>query len=514
MRHCAFPILMVIGLGASGISPAATPANPSVTNDQRARMLALYKEEQQARLRDSGPWALAASSLDNCAAARQMSYREETCMRAQRSVNDCNAAHADWNRRKTALLTELRKGDPNLGKEYSPNTSVIRGAPNQPNQQQMWNDTVRGLESMSISACPTTLPGTSLTPEAAIKEWVAEDAAPVAAIPRRGGSAATDRFREMNTAVEREQNTPGAREARLQAEKEEQARLAREYANRQSSDEIILSGLFAATTSLAQMQAQRNPSDRGSALLSAISGNVPGMPGGGSDAMPAISSSASGSSGGSASGGGGGVSCENAISSLIGPVTAGAPSTLNGPQDYARSGEQDVWGMQVYIQVNDSLPGCASSPTRQKLTESLRYSQKRCREMGGGNCTAGRNHYANIANLEAAIRELQQGSSSSGSPQQASSNAPANANACENEYVSKETELVAAFNRKNTKSVVLSSQALLYMLDELRGVLNSSVCAGQPGRNRLTGLEQTRLSTMQNCRSVATNPADCRPVRP
>lgn len=509
MRHCAFPILMVIGLAASGISPAATPANPSVTNDQRTRMLALYKEEQQARLRDSGPWALAAEGLDTCASLRQMSNREQTCMRAQRYVNDCNAAHADWNRRKTALLAEVRKGDPNLGKEYSPNTSVIRGAPNQPNQQQMWNDTVRGLESMSISACPTTLPGTSLTPEAALKEWAAEDTAPVAAIPRRGGSAGTDRFREMNTAAEREQSTPGAREARLQAEKEEQARIAREYANRQGTEEIFLSGLFAATMGVAQIQAQRNPSDPGAALLSAISGNVPGMPGGGSDAMPAISGSAPGSSGG-----GGGASCEDALNSLVSPMLENRPATVSGSYTAAKDGEQGVWQMQVYLQVANALPNCSSS-ARQQVANNLATAQNDCRRARGGNCTSGQNYYVNTAKLESAIRDIQQGGNTSSNPQQAgTSGGAASADACNRAYASKDTEMASVHSRAGRQSAVGSMQTLLYMIDELKGVLNSSVCAGQPGRNRLVTLDQQRQSTMQNCRAIATVTADCKPVRP
>ncbi len=495
-------------LFASTYGPLISEVSAQV-GDQGARSLALYKEHRQAEQRESGPWQRAASGLELCAAARHMSYREKDCTEAANRVALCIEASTDWKRRRTALLADIRKADPKLGLSYSSSFNPIRGERNWANAEDRWNDSVRALESMELPACPQTVPGTFLTPEAALKEWIDQDNAPVAALPRRGGGAATDRFRDANSLAESEQNNPKAKEARLKAEQEEQARIKREYAEKKGTEEVLLSSLFSAVTAAARIQAQRNPSDPSVALLSALtggaSGGALGGPSGGSDAMPSIGGSGSAQNSGSGSSG---ASCEDSLNSLIGPVNETRPPAMG----YIQSSEQGVWDMQVYLQAANSLPACASSPARQIVAQNLSKAQSACQQARGSNCTSGRNYHVNVAKVESAIAQLQLGSTTASSQQGGGSQGGAGSNACEQEYSRKDSEMSALKSR--TQSVVAISQLTLYMIDELRRVLDSPVCNGQPARQRIAGLMQMRQNTETTCKRQATNPSDCQPRRP
>jgi hypothetical protein len=157
---------------------------PDQDTVRRTRMLALYKENDAANSRLTGPWSAAASLLESCESARTMSDREATCRRAQRSVDDCNASRQGWNSRKQALLQEIDQIQPGIGKEYTPGISTLRGVGRQANRAEMWNDTVRGLRGMEIPACPSTIPGSALTPTQMVERWKQEEAGAGAILAR------------------------------------------------------------------------------------------------------------------------------------------------------------------------------------------------------------------------------------------------------------------------------------------------------------------------------------------
>ena len=155
------------------VAPTPKPRDPDLL--RRQRMLALYKEEDRARLRLGGPWWEADAALAACGQSRAQSGRAATCARAQTQVDACVSARADWTRRKDALLAEVDQLTPGLGAAATPGLSPLRGLGPQANSTQMWNDTVHGLRSMEIAACPATLPSTSLTPAQALSSWANEE---------------------------------------------------------------------------------------------------------------------------------------------------------------------------------------------------------------------------------------------------------------------------------------------------------------------------------------------------
>lgn len=155
------------------VAPTPKPRDPDLL--RRQRMLALYKEEDRARLRLGGPWWEADAALTACAKSRAQSDRAGTCARAKEQVLACGAARADWRERKETLLAEIDALTPGLGTSLTPGISPLRGLGAQANPVQMWNDTVHGLRRMELPTCPATLPSTSLSPSEALAAWAQEE---------------------------------------------------------------------------------------------------------------------------------------------------------------------------------------------------------------------------------------------------------------------------------------------------------------------------------------------------
>lgn len=86
----------------------------------------------------------------------------------------------------------------------------------------------RALASATYPECPTRLPGSGKTPQAALAEYLKFWDTPAAdgestgavALPRRGGNSGGDRFRQAITQADQEERDRPAREARERAEKE------------------------------------------------------------------------------------------------------------------------------------------------------------------------------------------------------------------------------------------------------------------------------------------------------
>ncbi len=84
-------VVFFAGLYGAFLSGAAAQVG-----DQGSRVLALYQEQKHAEQRDSGPWERASSGLELCATARDMSYRETSCIDAGNRVTRCMEASSDW----------------------------------------------------------------------------------------------------------------------------------------------------------------------------------------------------------------------------------------------------------------------------------------------------------------------------------------------------------------------------------------------------------------------------------
>lgn len=111
----------------------------------------------------------------------------------------------------------------------------------------------RTLSTTAYPECPTTLPGSGKTPQAALADYLkfwdtpaADDGAKgEVALPRRGGNSGGDRFRQAITQADQEERERPAREARERAERERiaaaeasltpQQRLARSFDERISA---------------------------------------------------------------------------------------------------------------------------------------------------------------------------------------------------------------------------------------------------------------------------------------
>ena len=178
------PCRQYLGIDKMPIKVAAEPRKRTADVERRARMLALYQQEEQSRLRLSGPPASAVNALAACAEAKARSDRAATCQRAQQQVAVCNTARQEWSNRKMVLLAEIEQATPGAGKEYAAGISPLRGLGRQANDDEMWNDTVKRLGSMEIAACPATLPNTFLTPDQALAAWAAEEGKGASVIAR------------------------------------------------------------------------------------------------------------------------------------------------------------------------------------------------------------------------------------------------------------------------------------------------------------------------------------------
>ena len=263
-------------LGIESIPVRVAPLQRSRTPDvdRRARMLALYQEEEQSRLRLGGPPGSAVLALSACAEARGRSDRSATCQRAQNQVAACNAAREDWLRRKVALLAEIDQATPGMGTNYTPGVSPLRGLGPQADGDQMWNDTVKSMRSMEIAACPATLPNTLLTPEQALAAWAAEEGKSGDIVARCDGMSRdtfdtidegdiarsvllTDRF---EAACAREQQTYADR-VRLARDRIATLRIAQEAAAAPRRSTGFGASLFKDAISQAEAE-QRDPSVR------------------------------------------------------------------------------------------------------------------------------------------------------------------------------------------------------------------------------------------------------------
>ena len=166
-----------LGLDPIPIHVNGPPPKRSADVERKARMLDLYRESSQARSREAGPWRSAADALSACEQARTFGTRTAVCDRAQQQVDVCNTARAAWGTRKSALLDDVAKITPSVGAAYTPGISPLRGLGPQATSDELWNDTVRGLKTLDIDSCPTTLPSSFMTPAQALARWAAEEAA-------------------------------------------------------------------------------------------------------------------------------------------------------------------------------------------------------------------------------------------------------------------------------------------------------------------------------------------------
>lgn len=419
------------------------------------------------------------------------------------------------------------------------------------------------LATTAYPECPTTLPGSGKTPQAALAEYLkfwdtpAADVEPKGevALPRRGGNSGGDRFRQAITQADQEERERPSREARERAERDRiaaaeasltpQQRLARSFDERISAARqqcaasesscntgclgigaVGLISLFSrnsAGASAASDQVQQC-SSRCDQEKSACDQQVVALE---QEKLQAMHGSGQRPSTlGNVSGGGGNVRVSGSGASGAGGQRTGighsgggltgneclAERSLLVNASYARSDAQANQFFEYFRELPDhpkNFEYWAKQSFRKHSCTIVPGTQDRWRRPGGStehvvNCYQD-NYRTCLA--EARYEQIQRG----GSPVQAAPSAgPASGN-CKTAYDRQEAEFTA-INRRAPRSsggpVMPSMQVGLYMTGERLKLLDQ-YCRGEPQYAEYAGVKQQYDAALRACRQIATDSRDC-----
>ena len=519
--------------------------------DTRRRVLALYEESSGHHVKESRLREDAESELDNCARVhgRYHWWEDvvEACTKAQRKVDECNAFHADWERRRTVVLAEIEKQSPGIGQEYTgkvvskgefgtpmldpktgkPITETVdairlRGQISPLDSDQRWNDYIRGLRSLELRTCPWSVPGvvdpnagglgSPLSPAEAMEYWKKENkplSRPTSSAATSMLAAAVDQANSEGVIRDAEEEAAEKERQRLAKIKEEQDRLARIAAEKAAKEQARLAAQQEAEQ--AREDAEQEREDRAAAKQQARTS---------SSNHASASSNSGGSSGGQSI-------CMRNYEKYV--ADYGREPVLIYPMT------GDLFYEQIHTAVGKLFEPCLSfDPESRRYYEQVLSNNRDSKSACAGphasyQCTQWgmqgheQDNQRGLEWVQAKVSQLLAGSgsttnaavshsgSNSGDASQSSSGKESNvsAAACRDGLarLGKEGNAINARRPANAETVP-SMQVGLYIISKSMAFMDSS-CRGQPEYNEYAGLKRAYDQVMTTCQQVASSPDYC-----
>lgn len=164
-----------------------TIASPAIPNELRGQVLTLYQEAQRAQGGTSSVHEAAKHESEACRNARESTERDRICGSAQRSYEACRTFKDGWESRRREALATTDRLSPGLGREYVERVPVLgdtagvavsklRGVGPQPENEQRFNDAVRGLRTLEMRGCAGVMVnGNVMTPGEALAMYTEEE---------------------------------------------------------------------------------------------------------------------------------------------------------------------------------------------------------------------------------------------------------------------------------------------------------------------------------------------------